>query len=228
MYSFKAKIASCGYHVFKETSWSNAKEAHEVKVELETNRSSNKIDPYASAIHAKEEYFKGWKIVGHIPGEISKHCYFFIKSEGGSVNGTVISTKYRTSPIPAGGLEIPLLLTFSRSKAINFGKMKTFVQTLYDCNFNGTVIEEESSDDEDEIIVINESDLRTVNNCILVVGYSDSENEDKKQDGSEESNSEYEGKTRTETRKVTLKTKMKTGAATTYQFLTMKMKSKFF
>ena len=70
--------------------------------------------------------------------------------------------------------------------------MKTFVQTLYDYNFNGTVIEEENTDDEDEIIVINESDSRTVNNCIQLVGYSDSENEDKKQDGSEESNSEDE------------------------------------
>ena len=120
-------------------------------------------------------------------------CLFFIKSEGGSVNGTVISTKYRTSPIPAGGLEIPLLLTFSCSKARNFGKMKTFVQTLYDHNYNGTVIEEENSDDEGEIIVINESDSRTVNNCIQLVGYSDSKNEDKKQDGNEESNSEYEG-----------------------------------
>ena len=70
--------------------------------------------------------------------------------------------------------------------------MKTFVQTLYDYNFNGTVIEEENGDDEDEIIVINESDSRTVNNCIRLVGYSDSENEDKKQDGSEESKSEDE------------------------------------
>ena len=118
--------------------------------------------------------------------------FFFIKSEGGSVNGTVISTKYRTSPIPAGGLEIPLLLTFSCSKAINFEKMKTFVQTLYDYKFTGTVIEEENSDDEDEIIVINESDSQTVNNCTQLVGYSDSENEDEKQDGSEGSNSEYE------------------------------------
>ena len=70
--------------------------------------------------------------------------------------------------------------------------MKTFVQTLYGYHFNGTVIEEENSDDEDQIIVINESDSRTVNNCIQLVGYSDSENEDKKQDGSDESNSEDE------------------------------------
>ena len=69
--------------------------------------------------------------------------------------------------------------------------MKTFVQTLYDYKFTGTVIEE-NSDDEDEIIVINESDSQTVNNCAQLVGYSDSENEGEKQDGSEESNSEDE------------------------------------
>ena len=47
-----------------------------------------------------------------------------------------------------------------------------------------------NNDDEDEIIVINESDSQTVNNCTKLVGYSDSGNEDEKQDGSEESNSE--------------------------------------
>ena len=164
-----------------------------LKKEMRLKLSSKLTKVFACAIRAKEEYFKGWKTVGHIPREISRHVYFFIKSEGGSVNGTVISTKYRTSPIPAGGLENPLLLTSSSSKAINFEKMKTFVQTLYDYNFTGTVIEEENSDDEDEIIVINESDSQTVNNCTQLVGYSDSENEDEKQDGSEESNSEYEG-----------------------------------
>ena len=48
--------------------------------------------------------------------------------------------------------------------------MKTFVQTLYDYKFTGTVTEEENSDDEDEIIVINESDSQTVNNCTQLVG----------------------------------------------------------
>ena len=131
-----------------------------LKLSSKLTKVKKKIDPYACAIRAKEEYFKGWKTVGHIPREISRHVYFFIKSEGGSVNGTVISTKYRTSPIPAGGLDIPLLLTFSCSRAINFEKMKTFVQTLYDYKFTGTVIEEENSDDEDEIIVINLSLIR--------------------------------------------------------------------
>ena len=43
MYSFKANIASRGYHVFKETSWSNAKGGDEVKVELETNKFKKKL-----------------------------------------------------------------------------------------------------------------------------------------------------------------------------------------
>ena len=159
---------------------------------------------------------------------MSRHVYFFIKSEDGSVNGTVISTKYRTSLIPAGGLEIPLLLTFSCSEVTNVGKIKTFVQTLYDYNFNGTVIEEENSDDEDEIIVMNESDSRTGNNCIQLVGYSDSETRIKSRTEARKVTLNMKVKTRTEARKVTLKTKMKTRAAKTYQFLTMKMKSKFF
>ena len=77
-----------------------------------------------------------------------------------------------------------MLLTFSCSKTINFEKTKTSVQTLYDYKFTGTVIEEENSDGEDEIIVINESDSQTVNNCTQLVGYSNFDNKDEKQDGS--------------------------------------------
>ena len=193
MYPFKAKIASRGYHVFKETSWSNAKEGDEVKVELEANKFKKKLTHMLVPFVQKRNTSKDGIQLATSREKFRGMFIFFIKSEGGSVNGTVISTKYRTSPIPAGGLEIPLLLTFSCSKAINFEKMKTFVQTLYDYKFTGTVIEEENSDDEDEIIVINEIDSQTVNNCTQLVGYSDSENEDEKQDGSEESNPEYEG-----------------------------------
>ena len=171
MYSFKA--------VFKETSWSNAKEGDEVKVELETNKSSKKIDPYACAIRAKEEYFKGWKTVGPIR-EKFRGMFIFYKIRGRFCQWDSNINKIRTSPIPAGGLEIPLLLTFSCSKAINFEKMKTFVQTLYDYKFTGTVIDKENSDDEDGIIVINESDSQTVNNCTQLVGYNDSEKQDGK------------------------------------------------
>ena len=50
---FKAIIASCGYHVYKEDSWSSAKMNEEVKVELETDVKSFLTDLYACAIKAK-------------------------------------------------------------------------------------------------------------------------------------------------------------------------------
>ena len=38
-YNFQATIASRGYLVYKETTWSNAKVNKEVKIEIETNQS---------------------------------------------------------------------------------------------------------------------------------------------------------------------------------------------
>ena len=47
MYSFDSKIASRRYHVYRNSAWQNAKSGHKVKVEIETNKSSKSIDPYA-------------------------------------------------------------------------------------------------------------------------------------------------------------------------------------
>lgn len=65
MFYFRAIIASRGYHVYKETSRSNAKINEEVKVELETNTTS--LSTYACAIKTKYPYFNDWKTVRHIP-----------------------------------------------------------------------------------------------------------------------------------------------------------------
>ena len=191
-YSFKAKIASRGYHVFKENSWSNAKEGDEVKVELETNKSSNKI----YLCHSCERgILQSMENSWPHPERNFEACLFFYKIRGRFCQRDSNINKIPHVTNTSWWIRNSIVTHVSCSKAINFGEMKTFVQTLYDYNFNGTVIEEENSDDEDEIKVINESDSRTVNNCIQLIGYgySDSENEDKKQDGSEESNSEYEG-----------------------------------
>ena len=138
VYSFQSKIASRGYPVYKETSWSKVRDDKEVKVELETSQNFKQVDSFACAVRVKEGYFKGWKTVGHIPKQIFRHVYYFIKTEDGFVNETVISTKFYPSPVPADGLEIPLLFKFSCYKQATFEKMKTFVQTLYDHNFVGT------------------------------------------------------------------------------------------
>ena len=67
IFSFKTIVASRGYHVYKETSLSNAKLNDEVKVELEMDAKSLSTSPYAYAIKARHSYFVGWKTVVHIP-----------------------------------------------------------------------------------------------------------------------------------------------------------------
>ena len=67
----------------------------------------------------------------------------------------MISPTFCPSPIPAGGLEIPLLLNFLCCKRATFEKMKTFIQTLYDYNFVGTVTED-NREDEMKIGIVNE------------------------------------------------------------------------
>ena len=152
-YSFKVKIPSRGYHVFKETTWNNVKEGGNGRVNLETNKLSKNVDLYACAIRAKNQFFHSWKAVGHIPRELFRHVHYFIKTEGGFVNGSVISTKYCPSPIPSGGLKISLLLKFSCPEQKTFEKIKNFVDSLYDYEYSG-VNGEESSDEEEAAIPI--------------------------------------------------------------------------
>ena len=85
-YSFKAKIVYGGYHVFKGTTWNNVKE------EKPTCFKKTLILTHVQSVR-KNQFFNSWKTVGHIPREISRHVCYFIKTEGGSVDGSVLSTK---------------------------------------------------------------------------------------------------------------------------------------
>ena len=80
-YSFQAIIASRGYHVYEETTWSNPNVNQRVKIEIETKQSSIVIDPYACTVKAKDKYLDGWKTVGNVPREVSRYMYFFIQKE---------------------------------------------------------------------------------------------------------------------------------------------------
>ena len=55
-YSFKAKVTSCGFHLFKETTRNNVKEGDSVRVDLETNKLSKNVDPYARVMRAKRRW----------------------------------------------------------------------------------------------------------------------------------------------------------------------------
>ena len=151
MYSFDGKIASRRYHVYRNSTWQNAKPGHKLKVERETNKLSKSIDPYACAIKIKHQFIDTWLTVGHIPREISCLCYFFVE-KGGNITEHFISTTDKVSPIPAGGLEVPLLLTFSVKSERITKLMKRFVNDLYDYDYTGEQAEnneEESGDDEE-------------------------------------------------------------------------------
>ena len=107
-------FTSRGYHVFKNLTFlTTAYVGEPVKIEIETNRRSKLIDPYGCAIRKKNQYFHIWDTAGHIPREISRHIYHCITAEGWTVSGTMQSTNYRYSSIPAGRLEIPLMLKFA-------------------------------------------------------------------------------------------------------------------
>ena len=149
-FTFRATVTSRGYHVYKTTSWTNAKVGDKVAVELQTTAFSIETDPYACAIRVKNKYFSNLITAGHIPREISPHVHFFIKTEDGKVNGHVKSLTYRPSSIPSGGLEIPLKLTFSYGQRETLDIMNAFINSLYDWNYTDIVNPEENEENDEE------------------------------------------------------------------------------
>ena len=129
----------------------------EVKVELETNTTLS-TDPYACAIKTKNPYFNDWKTVGHIPREISRYVYFFIKEKNGNVSGTPKSLKYKPSPIPSGGLEVPLLLKFSAKDKWVVDTMEEFVLNFYSYEYSGNLSIADNEDDDNYQAIIFESE----------------------------------------------------------------------
>ena len=50
IFSFQTKVASRGFHIYKNTTWENVNVGQEISVQLETNEDSKKIDPYCCAL----------------------------------------------------------------------------------------------------------------------------------------------------------------------------------
>ena len=76
-----------------------------------------------------------------------RNVYFFIKQEGGAVNGFLKSLPYKPSPIPSGGLEAPLLLKFSCSEEWVRVALKEFVEIFYSYDSTGHIVDDDKSDD---------------------------------------------------------------------------------
>ena len=57
---------------------------------------------------------------------------------------------YRQSPIPSGGLEILLQLTFMCDDKLTLDLINGFVKSLYDWNYTGLVQDNNDEDDDEE------------------------------------------------------------------------------
>ena len=95
VYSFQATVAARGYHVYKNTTWDQTKVGDKVLVEMESDKKLKEIDPYCCSIRTSVN--QQVKTVGHIPIEISRHVYLFLKDEYGHIDRTVKSIDYRPS-----------------------------------------------------------------------------------------------------------------------------------
>ena len=98
VYNFQATVAARGYHVYKNTTWDQANVGDKVLVEIESDKKLKEIDPYCCSIRASIN--QQIKTVGHIPREISRHVYFFLKDERVHTDGTVKSIDYRQKQPP--------------------------------------------------------------------------------------------------------------------------------
>ena len=105
-------------------------------------------------IKAKHEYVTEWKTVGHIPREISRYVYFFIKQEGGRVYGKLKPLKYKFSPIPSGGLEVPLLLKFESQDKWVKDTMEEFVETFYFFDFPVDLVVNDEDEEETDFEIL--------------------------------------------------------------------------
>ena len=136
-FAVQAKVASLGYHVYKETTWKNAMENEKshccnwIEWSFKTNR--------PTLLRCSDQIWcKCCDSWSHIQIDSSTLLLFIFKEEQGEINDKLFGTTYRPSPIQSDGLQIPLVFQFQSPKYVTHYKMKRFVQTLYNYRYTGT------------------------------------------------------------------------------------------
>ena len=103
--SFVFDCVSGGFHEYRRV-WA-PRMGHRLPVFFEK---SNAFDAYAMALARKPKAtVTEVQVVGDLPREISRFCKFFCEYRA-ELSAVVRDPKYRRSPIPQGGLEIPIIL----------------------------------------------------------------------------------------------------------------------
>ena len=89
----------------------------------------NLFDPYAIGLFTKlRGKIEPLSLVGHLPREISRFSKFYLEY-GGNMKASVGDVKFHRSPLPQGGLEIPITLTILQNNAsiTVYNKMQEFM-----------------------------------------------------------------------------------------------------
>ncbi len=98
-FEYSIDSAIRGYHVYKNIWIPEIGEGLQLSQE-----NGNEADQFAGATYKEEA------VVGHVPREISRICWYFLEHDG-EILCEVNGNKQR-SPLAQGGLEIPCKLTF--------------------------------------------------------------------------------------------------------------------
>ena len=143
---FSRYIACRGYHHYNGTIWDAIEQypGRKVVISPETLPASLQVDPYCCAVQILIPNRVANTTIGHIPREISRFTYYFLK-HGGKIDGHVSSMLRRKSPIPSGGLEVKLKLFFRGSSMSLVDQMRQFI-SRYDYEWEQPADDNEDSD----------------------------------------------------------------------------------
>ena len=117
--SLVVQTAVRGYHVY-QVVWIPTIGEHFVSL----HESGNSSDTHAMGVYCDSS---PGLLVGHLPKEISRYCYYFTLHDG-KISGEVTGPRQH-SGISSGGMEIPCLLTLS-GRASHIRRIKQFIETL--------------------------------------------------------------------------------------------------
>ena len=110
---FEIKCASRGFHVYRDIWKPKLSQLLEV-----FHEQGNVHDPFAMVFKVKSAAMLTKAVIGHIAGEISCFCRYFMDYVG-LLEGRFRVTVCRISPIPNKGLKIPVTLTMKKGLTNN-------------------------------------------------------------------------------------------------------------
>jgi hypothetical protein len=125
---FEMQCASRGFHEYRSI-W-NPRRGQQLQVQADIG---SVHDPFSMELCAPlPNAIEPVSVIGHLPREISRFCRYFV-NYGGDLEARVTDTQHRRSPIPSGGLEIPILLTVTKGMSGDtvMEKMIAYLQEYY-------------------------------------------------------------------------------------------------